>query len=53
MSLNLVRPSLRTCWGLELLYRTQENSGELELCVGKVMEGAPASDMLQQGDIIR
>ena len=26
---------------------------KLELCVGKLVPGAPASDILQQGDIIR
>merc|ERR1711872_72386 len=56
MSLCLVRPSLRTCWGLELSYRQDPHSGDsghLELCVAKVLQGAPASQVLQQGDIIR
>merc|ERR1711971_13473 len=52
MSLCMVRPSLGTCWGLELNYR-QMSDDKLELCVGKLVPGAPASDILQKGDIIR
>ena len=28
-------------------------TGDLELCVGKLSEGGPASNLLQQGDIIK
>ena len=35
-----------------MIYR-QVETGDLELCVGKLMEGGPASNVLQQGDIIK
>ena len=62
-----MRPDLHTSWGLEIYYRypgtwkifstlklfsRQVESGDLELCVGKLIEGGPASNVLQQGDII-
>ena len=31
----------------------QMSDDKLELCVGKLVPGAPASDILQKGDIIR